>query len=322
VSTSPAVLLARVFARSRLRQWQLVQEIAALGSLQRGADAVGMSQPAATHALSELERLLGFALFERHAKGARLTPAGEAVLPRVRIAMHAFGECAEVISDMLSGSSGELRLGAIGAGIGSSLVSDATATFSRTHPSIVISVFQQPPELLLQSLNDRTIDIAVARRPRQLPADTSFEDLLSDRYAIVCAPRHPLAGRSDVSREQLARHFWLTPPKATIAERDFDALWLGTAPPSRLCWVQSRAILLTLSLLEQREALVMVPYHTVRPLLAAGALAEVPGKWGPPIEPLGMLYRTAALEDNRSTLADFADELRRCADLSSAPSST
>jgi hypothetical protein len=30
--------------------------------------------------------------------------------------MHAFGECAEVISDMLSGSSGELRIGAIGAG--------------------------------------------------------------------------------------------------------------------------------------------------------------------------------------------------------------
>jgi DNA-binding transcriptional LysR family regulator len=318
VSTSPTVLLARVLARSRLRQWQLVQEIAALGSLQRGADAVGLSQPAATHALSELERLLGFALFERHARGARLTPAGEAVLPRVRVAMHAFGECAEVIGDMLSGSSGELRLGAIGAGIGS-LVSDATGTFSRTHPSVVISVFQQSPELLLQSLSERTIDIAVARRPRQLPADTGFEDLLTDRYAIVCTPRHPLAGRSGVTREQLARHVWLAAPKSTLAERDFHALWLGTAPPSSLCWVHTRAMVLTLSLLEQREALVMIPYNTVRPMLAAGTLAEVSGRWGPPIEPLGMLYRTAALEQ-RGPLADFANELRRLADLTGSPS--
>lgn len=320
MSTSPTVLLARVFARSRLRQWQLVQEIAALGSLQRGADAVGMSQPAATHALSELERLLGFPLFERHAKGARLTPAGEAVLPRVHVAMHAFGECAEVISDMLSGSSGELRIGAIGAGIGS-LISYATATFSRTYPSVVISVFQQSPELLLQSLNDRAIDIAVARRPRQLPADTDFEDLLTDRYAIVCTPGHPLAGRSGVTREQLARHVWLAAPKSTIAERDFHALWLGTVPPSSLCWVQSRSMILTLSLLEQREALVMIPYNTVRPMLAAGTLAEVSGRWGPPVEPLGILYRTGALEQ-RGPLADFADELRRLADLSGAPSST
>ena len=314
VSISPTVLLARMFARSRLRQWQLVQEIAALGSLQRGADAVGMSQPAATHALSELERLLGFALFERHARGARLTAAGEAVLPRVRAALHAFGECAEVMSDMLSGSSGELRIGAIGAGI-ASLVSDAAAAFSRNHSSVVISVFQQSPEVLLQSLNDRTIDIAVARRPRQLPAGTTFEDLLSDRYVIACSPRHPLAGRSGVTREQLARHFWLTAPKATIAERDFEALWAGTEPPTSLCWVQSRAVLLMLSLLEQRQALVMVPHNTVRPLLAAGALAEVPGGWGPPVDPLGMLVHTAALEE-RGPIAAFADELRRFADVS------
>jgi len=320
VSTSPSVLLARVFARSRLRQWQLVQEIAALGSLQRGADAVGMSQPAATHALSELERLLGFPLFERHAKGARLTPAGEAVLPRVRVAMHAFGECAEVIGDMLSGSSGELHIGAIGAGIGS-LVSDATATFSRTYPFVVISVLKQSPELLLQSLNDRTIDIAVVRRPQPLPADTVFEDLLHDRYAIVCSARHPLAGRSGVAREQLARYVWLTAPKSTIAERDFHALWLGIEPPSRLCRVQTKVMTLTLSLLEQREALAMIPHNTVRPLLAAGTLAEVPGRWGPPIGPLGMLCRTAALEQ-RGPLADFVTELRRLADLSGAPSST
>src|SRR4051794_15434861 len=105
-----AVLLARMLARTRLRQWQLVEQIATLGSVQRAADAVGMSQPAATHALGELERLLGFAIFERHARGARPTPAGDAVLPRIQIAMRAFAECAEAVSDLLSGSAGELRV--------------------------------------------------------------------------------------------------------------------------------------------------------------------------------------------------------------------
>jgi len=307
--TSSNVLLARMLARSRLRQWQLIQEISALGSVQRAAEAIGMSQPAATHALAELERLLGFSMFERHAKGARLTPAGEAVLPKVRTAMAAFAECAEVMSDLLSGSQGEVRVGAIEAAIGG-LLGDAIARFTEIHPALVVKVVNQAPDSLLQSLSEGVIDLVVARRPAQLPAGTVFEALRSDRYIIVCSPRHPLAGRTNVTRDQLAQQLWLAAPKASIAQGDFQAFWIGTAPPRNLCWVESRALTLTFAMIEQRQALVMIPRNIVQPWLANGLLAEVPGSWGLSIEPVGVLFRTCVL-DERGPVRDLLDVLRR-----------
>jgi DNA-binding transcriptional LysR family regulator len=310
---SSDVLLARMLARSRLRQWQLIQEIAALGSVQRAADAIGKSQPAATHALSELERLLGFALFERHAKGARLTSAGEAVLPTVRTAMAAFADCAGAMSDLLSGSQGEVRIGAIEAAIGG-LLGDAVARFTQTYPAVAVKVVNQAPDRLLQSLSDGVIDLVVARRPGQLPAATVFEALRSDRYSIVCSPSHPLAGRHGVTRDQLARHLWLAAPKASIAEGDFQAFWDGTTPPRMLCWVESRALTLTFAMIEQRQALVLIPRNIVQPWLSNGVLAEVPGTWGLSIEPVGALFRESVLSE-RGPARDFLEVLRRLRDL-------
>lgn len=306
--TSSAVLLARLIARTRLRQWQLVCEIAALGSIQKAADALWMSQPTATHALGELERLLGFPLFERHAKGARLTPAGEAVLPRVRLAMNAFAECAEAVTDLLSGSAGEIRVGAIGAAIGG-LLSDGIAAFSARHPAIAIHVQQLAPAELLQNLRDGMLDIAIARRPRQLPAETQFEELLADRYAIVCSRQHELAGREGVTLSDLSRQLWLTPPKSTIAERDFQALWGSVESPRKLCWVESRAPLLMWSMVEKRQAITMIPYNTAKPWLANGMLAEIPGDWGPAMQPIGAMYRSESMAEP-GPLPDFVAALR------------
>ena len=292
MSTSSNVLLARMLARSRLRQWQLVQEVAALGSVQRAADAVGMSQPAATHAIAELESLLGVPLFERHARGTRLTPAGQATVAKVRLAMEAFADCADVVSSMLAGSSGVLHVGAIGAAI-SGLLSLALPAFSLRHPAAAVQVEQQSPHELLLNLFEGSIDLALCRRPAQMPAEAVYLDLLSDRYAIVCSPRHALAGRAGVTPAELAEHLWLMPPTSTIAERDFHSLWAGHGLPEQLCWIESRVLLLTWPMVEQRQALALIPRNAARQWLDAGILAEVPGAWGPSLEPIGVLMRLA-----------------------------
>jgi DNA-binding transcriptional LysR family regulator len=307
---SSHVLLARLMARSRLRQWQLAQEIAALGSLQRAAEAIGMSQPAATHALADLETLLGMPLFERHAKGSRLTAAGVAVLPRVRQALQAIAECADIVSSMHAGASGVLRVGATGAAI-SGLLSRALPVFSERFPAVTLQVTQLEPRPLVRGLLEETLDIAVCRPPEPLPVETEFYPLLTDRYAIVCSPRHPLDGRTGATLAQLVKPLWLMPPTSSIAERDFHALWGGGPTPERLCWVESRLPMLMWSMLEQREALAFVPYNSVRQWVDSRTLTEVPGQWGPQLTAVGVLIRSERLQV-RGPLTDLFDELRRC----------
>lgn len=84
---TPSVLFNRILGRVRLQHLQLSIAIADLQSLHRAASSIGLSQPAATHALVELESSLGGPLFERHSKGMRLTRLGEAVLPLLRASL-------------------------------------------------------------------------------------------------------------------------------------------------------------------------------------------------------------------------------------------
>ncbi len=282
-------------SRSRLRQWQLVDAVASLGNIQGAADVVGISQPAATQSLTEIEKLFGFPLFQRHAKGTRLTPAGEAVLPKIRSALAAFAECADVASDILAGSQSELRIGAIDAAIGSFLA-DAVARFTARSPATAVHVTNTAPEKLMQQFGGGLLDILFLRQPRQVPSHVVFEALASDRYTVVCSTSHPLAGHQAATRDLLATFLWLMPPKGSIAEADFLAFWESAPRPRDYCWVESRAITLSLALISQRQALAFVPRNLVLPYLQQGTLAEVRGDWTLPMEPIGALYGADAAD--------------------------
>jgi DNA-binding transcriptional LysR family regulator len=65
-----------------LRHLRALREAVTHGSLNRAAEAAGLSQPALTQGLSKLERQLGVLLFERHSKGIAPTPAGTAMAER------------------------------------------------------------------------------------------------------------------------------------------------------------------------------------------------------------------------------------------------
>ena len=83
--TSASVLLNRLQARARLRHLQVLVKVAELRNLRRSAEALGLSQPAVTQLLADLERLVELPLFERHARGVRLTDAGRHFMELVAV---------------------------------------------------------------------------------------------------------------------------------------------------------------------------------------------------------------------------------------------
>ncbi len=307
MAISSQVLMSRILARSRLRQWQLIREIASLGSLQRAADAVGISQSAATHAVTEIESLLGVQLFERHAKGMRPSDIGAVLVPKINTVMAAFSECAEALSDLSSGRVGKFRVGAIESASGE-LLGTALAIFCRRHPMLSVDISQQRLEQLMSGLREHIVDVAIVRKPTQLPTGIVFVELWEDHYIIACSPRHPLAGRSGVTQDQLARHEWLMPPKSTIAERDFYALWQEGKPPTQFSNVEARAPFMW-TMVEQLQVLVISPFSLARPWIEKGIITMVPGTWGPALQPIGLLARAVELEE-RGPVRDFVETLR------------
>src|SRR3954471_19752448 len=82
------------------------------GSVGRGADALMVSQPAVSKQIKELEKSLGVVLFERHARGVRLTDAGELLAGYARRIFALADEAEEAIEDLQGLRRGRLRIGA------------------------------------------------------------------------------------------------------------------------------------------------------------------------------------------------------------------
>nr|WP_316640054.1 LysR family transcriptional regulator [uncultured Roseateles sp.] len=312
--SSPSVLFARLTAKARLKHLQLLVHIGDLHNLKGAAAAVGMSQPAATHALAELESLLGVALFERHSRGMRPTTTGKALLPAVRDAMRSMQECADAVATAQAGASALVKVGAIGAGISGVLVRVLPA-FSERHPEVVVEVAQIEAEDLLEDWDRRSLDLLLCRQPAHCPSDSAFLAVASDRYCVVGRPTHALAGRRGVSSDQLAACTWLMQPPRSIASRDFYRLWEGAEMNPQQRWVNGRSLLLLLAMLQQQELLAFLPYNSVRQLIENGLLAEIDAALLSALPPIGLLYRPADLESNPPARG-LADAIAAVGDLS------
>jgi DNA-binding transcriptional LysR family regulator len=310
---SPSVLFTRLVSKAKLRHLQLIAQIGELGSLQKAADAVHMSQPAATKAVLELEQLLGVALFERHSRGMRPTGLGSALLPLVRRTIGTLQEFAEVVSAMGTGTTSNLRIGAVGGGL-SGLLCRVVPPFSAAFPQVVIHVAQLGPEELLVALVQGVFDLAICRQPEQLPQGLLFTPLSSDRYVVVCGPEHPLAGKKRLRLDDLAHESWLMPEQIGVSADGFRRLWEELGSSAEICWVTSRSPLLVMAMLEQRRLLRYVPYSTVRHQLDSGALVTLPGPWELALPPLGALAHAHEAE-SMPTVSAFIELLKEKGDL-------
>lgn len=82
--TNATVLLKRLLARARLRHLQVLVLVAELASFRKAGQAIGMTQPAVSQVVADIEALLGVELFQRHARGARPTAICRELLPTAR----------------------------------------------------------------------------------------------------------------------------------------------------------------------------------------------------------------------------------------------
>jgi len=286
-AASPSLQFQRLVSRGRLKHLQLVVDIADLRSLQKAAASIGLSQPAATHALAELESALGCPLFDRHARGMTPTPMGSALLPLIRNVLRLMQACADTVAFRREGATGIVRIGATGTAI-SGLLVRALPLFSATNPDVVVEIVDTSIDELTQVLESNRVDMVVCREAHPVPAGLRFLPIVSDRFVVACGRDHPLMRSSCVSDEDLSRYRWLLAPLTGISPRALDEFFSRFDSPPRTCKMSSRSALLTKAMLDGGELLALIPYNFIRPLVEARSLAVLPV---PTIEmpPLGLL---------------------------------
>lgn len=305
---SSSILLNRLLARGKLRHIQVLLLLAELGSVQRTADAIGMTQSSVTQSLAYIEKLLELPLFHRHPKGVRPTAACLDLLPVAHQIMSGLATGAEAMAARHNAGAGMVRLFASGAAIHGLLI-PALDAFNDQHPGITVQLQEAEREDLLLAATGGLADIVVCRRPAVVPAGWRYEALVEDHLVVVCAPRHPLVQAGPLVWQDLAGATWLLSPAAAIAREHFEALAQDFPARPRTHPLVTRSMSTIFWLLRNRELLSLLPFRSVRHLVEEGVLATLSLEIGRVMEPIGMLLPEADAREAPSRLAAHLQRL-------------
>ncbi len=200
--------------------------VARTGSISRGAELASLALGAASKRISDLEGAVGTALLERHSRGVKLTPAGEALHRHAQKILSDVDQLAADLSDHARGVTGVVRLWANTSAVTQFLPADL-ASFATQQPGIRIQLNEADSREIVLAVLDGRADLGIfADRTPALGLQTSR--YRRDRLVLVVPPGHPLDGRGRVAF-------------ADAAGFDFVSLSQGTSLAQRLALESGQA---------------------------------------------------------------------------------
>ena len=287
MSISALTILQRLNTRAKFRHMQALIALCDLGSMSRAAQALGISQPAMSQLVAELEKLIETQLFLRHSKGVNPTPVALNLLSVARRIIAAAEEGAEHIASHQRRDEGLVRIASTAAASGA-LLHVVLPEFAKARPGIQIQINTVLGPSLDASFSSGEYDIVCSRSREVVPEGWAFSPCVADDLVPVCGARHPLASRDQVTMQDLGQAIWLQNHVSTVARQHFDSL------AQREGWhniqqiqVLSRVPILIWTMLKSGKYLTLVPRSVVASWLSEGMLCELSVDLDIPLAPLG-----------------------------------
>ena len=204
------------------------EQVARSGSIQRAAKDLNVAASAINRQVLQLEETLGVPLFERVAKGMRLTPAGDALVTLARRWMADERRTAAELRQLQGVDQGHVRVMAMDShvnGILPALIADLDAR----HPRISLDVEVASTDAAVAALMAGDADIAAIFN---LSPRRDIHVLWSAElpFGCVIAPDHPLARRGSISLQEVVAHPIVLQSRALMIRRYLEARhgWLFT----------------------------------------------------------------------------------------------
>lgn len=200
----------------RMRQLRAFCRVVEMKSITRAAAAVGLSQPAVSAQVQELEFEMQARLFERHGPHIALTPAGECLYELARPLVERLERIpVDLVERMDENISGELRIGAGAAAVIYILPSFAKR-FQDEYPGIRLRIERILSDESYEVLQDGKVDFLFGFA-RAKDARFSFHPILASRLVLITPKDHPLAGRTSVGIQEISGDAAIVPPVGTFS---------------------------------------------------------------------------------------------------------
>ncbi len=204
-----------------------VRYVAHSGSFAAAARAIGVSQPAVSQHIRDLEARYGVRLFLRDRGRLSPTPLCIELCDMAERISEERLEAERLLTRRTSLKDGEIVVGLGNAMPGMAVIAD----FHRAHPGVRLRVETGAHDKITRAVLGHEVDIGILPH---VPEDTRFRrvKLVRNEVIAIAPPDHPLAARSQVSAAQLRREPLIFRARGSSTQRVVDRMFAqsGTAP--------------------------------------------------------------------------------------------
>lgn len=277
--------LSRIYTRLRMRHLQLLAAMDGRKSLGAAADELGMTQPAASKSLKELEELLDLQLFSRDGRRVVITPHGEAVTHYAKMVFDRLSELREELLSIERADLGRVRVGAVSATT-AELLGDMIVGLKASHPRLNLMIQVDTSDVLMQALHNEKVDLVVGMIPSGWePQHLVFEPLAEEGLSVVVRPDHPVAAVERPSLTRLNSLPWILHPYTSPMRQLVDDAFLRAqaAIPDNV--VETTSMLTTVSVVIRSDFVSVMSTPVARFFAQRGILRILPidvqRRWAP-----------------------------------------
>ncbi len=174
-----------------LRQLRVFQSVARTRNFSRSGEAIGLTQPAVSRAIGELEHAMGLRLLDRTTREVALTEAGRSLAARLDRVLDELDATLDEVAGLADAEGGKVRV-ASSPTLSAYLMPDCIAACARAAPRVRFLLLDRIQQDVLAHVRGGEVDFGVVVEPPEVD-DLHCEDILHDPFVLVTPGQHRLA---------------------------------------------------------------------------------------------------------------------------------
>ncbi|WP_276570172.1 LysR family transcriptional regulator [Thiocystis violacea] len=200
------MILEATMRHSTLRQLEVFEAIARLGSFTRAAEELHLTQPTVSMQIKKLTDAVGLPLCEQVGKKMYLTDAGRALQGFTHELLDHFERFEMTLADLKGLKQGRLKIAVVTTA--KYFAPRLLGPFWQQYPGIEVSLKVANREHVLERLAANEDDLYILGRPPE-DLDIVAEAFLENPLVVLAPARHPLVGEQKITLERVAQEPFL-----------------------------------------------------------------------------------------------------------------
>ncbi len=276
----------------KLSHMRLLASLAETQRISSSAENLGITQPAASRIVGELETLTGTKLYNRTGRGVRLTEAGLLFAYRCSRILKEIEDAERDLDEFGQGVSGRVTIGSV-AGPAIEFVLPTIKQMRIHNPGIRIEMDVSASDVLAAKLLEGQLDFALCRLPIGIDPGMFHEVPQSaEKVSIVARFGHPILKTGPKPTDtELLKQDWVLPPLGTLLRTTVESALRqnGFALPESVLTTSS--FMFTIAMLQSTDAVAPVATAVAQSFAGTRSLSILPTGLVFEVEPYSLITR-------------------------------